>query len=75
MKVIFHPKFAEDIRRHGMQYDRIAPNLGQRFRADVDTGIEAVKVSLRVRDIISIQDQRSCERSAVAISAPFRSSF
>lgn len=47
MRVIFHPKFVEDIRQHGVQYDQIASNLGQRFRVDVDAGIEAVKVSPR----------------------------
>ena len=45
MRVTFHPKFATDIQGHRVQYDRIGPSLGQRFRMEVDFGIEAVKTS------------------------------
>lgn len=45
MTVVFHPKFADDIRQHGTRYDLIAPNLGQRFRAEVNIGIDSVKMS------------------------------
>lgn len=45
MKVLYHPKFAGDIRRFTLQYRAIAPHLADRFAVEVDAAIAAIELS------------------------------
>ena len=45
MSVMFHPEFASDIRRFESDYKNISPALAERFRAELDKAIEAIKRS------------------------------
>lgn len=43
MTVLYHPKFATDIRQYAERYRKVSPKLGTRFRLDVDEAIAAIK--------------------------------
>ena len=45
MTVIFHPEFPKDIRRFEAGYQHISTGLAIRFRAEVDSALDAIKVS------------------------------
>ncbi len=45
MTVVFHPEFANDIRRFESDYGKISIGLAARFRAEVFSAVDAVKVS------------------------------
>lgn len=51
MRVIYHPKFPEDIRRLEAEYGQISENLAIRFRTEVDKALEAIKASPPAPDI------------------------
>jgi hypothetical protein len=45
MRVVYHPEFPQDIKRYLGRYAKISPWLGLRFRAEVDSAINAIKSS------------------------------
>jgi len=45
MRVVYHPEFPQDIKRYEAQYRDLSPQLGSRFRAEVDKGIALIKAS------------------------------
>jgi len=45
MRVIFHPEFAEDIRRFEAEYSQVSDGLATRFRTEVDQALDAIKSS------------------------------
>jgi hypothetical protein len=45
MRVSYHPEFPQDIKRYQAQYLEISPQLGLRFRAEIDKAIELIKAS------------------------------
>ncbi len=45
MTVLYHPEFARDIQRFATKYADISPELGVRFRHEVDAALVAVKAN------------------------------
>ena len=45
MTVIFHPEFPKDIRKFQADYAQISDGLALRFRNEIDSAVEAIKVS------------------------------
>jgi len=45
MTVVFHPEFVNDIRKFDSDYGRISVGLAARFRDEVVSAVDAVKVS------------------------------
>jgi hypothetical protein len=45
MRVIFHPDFAEDIRRFEAEYSQVSEGLATRFRNEVNQALDAIKLS------------------------------
>ena len=45
MKVLYHPDFAQDIRRFEAEYREISTGLAERFRQEVDDALDAIKVA------------------------------
>lgn len=45
MRVLFHPEFPADVRRHSDAYAEISVGLGARFRTEVDEAIAAIKTA------------------------------
>ena len=45
MIVGYHAEFGRDIRRFEEQYQKVSPRLGERFRQEIETGIEQAKSS------------------------------
>ena len=45
MTVIFHPEFPKDIRKFEADYDQISSGLALRFRSEIDSAVDAIKVS------------------------------
>lgn len=45
MRVLYHPEFPGDIRRHAARYADISPALEVRFRDEVEAAIAAIKAS------------------------------
>jgi hypothetical protein len=45
MRIAYHPDFPKDIKGYQAQYTDISPQLGARFRHEVDTAIEKIKDS------------------------------
>jgi hypothetical protein len=45
MRVSFHPEFPQDVRRFADVYHEISPNLAARFHLEIDSALEAVKLS------------------------------
>lgn len=45
MRVLFHPEFPQDVRRFAAEYGEVSPSLAVRFRSEIDSAIEAVKLS------------------------------
>lgn len=45
MRILFHPEFPVDVRRHAAGYEEISLGLGLRFRREVDEAVIAIKVA------------------------------
>lgn len=45
MTVIFHPEFPKDIRKFQADYAQISDGLALRFRNEINSAVEAIKVS------------------------------
>lgn len=45
MRVTFHPEFPKDIRKFAAEYAQISDGLASRFRHELDSAVEAIKVS------------------------------
>ena len=45
MRVIFHPEFAEDIRRFEAEYAQVSEGLAIRFRSEIDQALDEIKSS------------------------------
>ena len=45
MKLVFHPKFAQDVKKFASQYGGISANLEQRFRSEVSSSLSRIESS------------------------------
>ena len=45
MTVVFHPEFPKDIRKFEADYAQISAGLALRFRSEMDSAVDAIKVS------------------------------
>ena len=45
MTVLYHPDFAQDIRRFEAEYQEISTGLAVRFRKEVDDSLDAIKAA------------------------------